>query len=489
MARALEDFEFGYADAEKEFTRVPKIFEDAFFDPRNIVDKLINDPYFLLIGRKGVGKSAISAKIRSLANKDDNLYAHPLQLNDFEFSTFAKTNVDKDVIGTQRYKESWNFILLLMSYKILFSEIGITENEEFNKVTRLLENLGFPLKLKMGYKKDITRLSKLKLGNNIASFDLEFEKAFGTPPATYMERISTLNDELLSVLSELFYSDQKIIILIDGVDDILRFKKNQRDILASLIRSVDYLNDKFLGNNVPIKIVLFIREDIVNMVTDPDLNKIKRDGAIILSWNNRLEDLKSIVNLRFEYSGIPKNETESYWDVLFPRKIRDKKSWSHILDHTLYKPRDILQFLKSCQELYPQKTTLSYSEIRNVLKTYSRDYFIEEMKNEVTGFIDDEYINTLPAVLQKMGDRSFTFSDFRNMMEKHVVSKEVNEADLKYLLLMLFESGYIGHLLDINRKKGHSVIFKYRNGNSQIDYSQKFITHQGLYNGLGVIGR
>ena len=152
---------------------------------------------------------------------------------------------------------------------------------------------------------------------------------------------------------------------------------------------------------MPIKIVLFIREDIVNNVTDPDLNKIKRDGAIVLNWNNRLDDLKSIVNLRFEYSGIPKHETEQYWEKLFPRLIKDKQSWIYILDHTLYKPRDILQFLKCCQELYPNNFKLSFSEVRNVLKAYSREYFIEEMKNEITGFINDDYINALPSVLQK----------------------------------------------------------------------------------------
>lgn len=59
----LQDYQFGYADAAKEFTLVPQIFEDAFYDPRSIVDKLINDWKFILIGRKGVGKSAFSSKI------------------------------------------------------------------------------------------------------------------------------------------------------------------------------------------------------------------------------------------------------------------------------------------------------------------------------------------------------------------------------------------------------------------------------------------
>lgn len=485
MNRTFSEYEFGFADAEKEYTRVPEIFESAFYDPGNTVDKLINKHYFMLIGRKGVGKSAVKAKIQSLASHSNDMYALPMQLNDFEFSTFSKTKVDKYVTGTQKYKDSWDFILLLMSYKFLYQRLEITEAEEFTGMINLLERLGFPLEI--GYRKDVNRLSKLKLGVNVKIFDIEFEKEFGTKPISYLERISTINEKLLSVLSRVWLDNKKFLILIDGLDDILRYKKNQLEILSSLIRSVDYLNDKMLTMGIKIKIILFIREDIVNNVTDPDLNKIKRDGAIVLNWNNRLEDLKSIVNLRFKYSGVLDDELSSYWEKLFPRTIRNKNSWTYILDHTLYKPRDILQFLKSCQELYPNNSKLSYSEIRNALKTYSREYFIEEMKNEITGFINDEYINTLPSVFQKIGERSFSFIEFSRMMEEQGMSKSVSEADIKYLLLLLFEAGYIGHLLP-NTRSGKSVIFKYRNANSQIDYSQKFLIHKGLYNGLGVKG-
>lgn len=53
----LSEFEFGFADATKELTRSPQIFETAFCDSRNYINKLLNSYHFLLIGRKGVGKS------------------------------------------------------------------------------------------------------------------------------------------------------------------------------------------------------------------------------------------------------------------------------------------------------------------------------------------------------------------------------------------------------------------------------------------------
>ncbi|WP_332649702.1 P-loop ATPase, Sll1717 family [Lysinibacillus sp. 54212] len=481
----LEEYEFGFADAEKEFSRVPEIFERAFYDFRGTVDKLMKSYYFLLIGRKGVGKSAVSARIQSISNHDSNFHAFPVQLNDFEFATFAKTSIDKELVGTQKYKDSWDLILLLTAVKIVNREMNLNGNKELKKLLASLDDLGFASHT--DYKNDVTRLSKLKVGANMAIFDLVFEKEFGSKPDSFLERVSTLKEKIIDVLNIFDYRNNQITLLIDGVDDILRIKKNQLEILMSLIRSVDYLNDKFHSKKIPIKVILFIREDIVNKVTDPDLNKIKRDGAILLNWNSKIDDLKSVVNLRFEYSGLSKEDAINQWDVIFPKKIRNRDSWQYILDHTLYKPRDILQLLKCAQSIYPEKQKLSYSEIRNVLKDYSKNYFIEEMKNEITGFIDDSYINCLPPIFQKIGERSFSLHEFSRYVEEQI-SKPENDKDARYLLLLLFEAGYVGQLISNTRNSGKSVMFKYWNENSQIDYSNHFIIHKGLYNGLGIRG-
>lgn len=479
----FKDFQFGFADAEKEFTRIPEIFEKAFWDPKGIIDKLINQYYFLLIGRKGVGKSAFSAKIQSISQTNENLFSYPISLNDFEFSTFAKTNVDSDIIGTQKYKSSWDFIILLIIYKIIYYNLEINTIESIETLVNLLSNLGFPLDLE--YKRNVTTLSKLKVGGAIGNFDISFEKEFGIKPTTFLERLSILNEKLRDTLSNIWFNDKKIVILIDGVDDILRFKKSQSDILSSLIRSIDNLNSYFEQNHIPIKVVLFIREDIFSTMTDPDLNKITRDSSIMLNWYNNTEDLKSIINLRFKLSGIKDSDINNLWNTLFPKLIKNKTSWEYILEHTLRKPRDVLQFFKCCQDLYPDHTHLNYRETQNALKSYSSQYFIAEMKNELAGFIEDKLINLLPNVLQTLGTRSFSLIEFKNAIYQ-IVSEKIDDSKIKKILFLLFECGYVGQIFKDGRNNSPSIIFKHRNANSKIDYSKNFITHKGLYSGLGI---
>lgn len=487
--RKFSDLEFGYADAEKEFNRIPDIFEESFYDPKNIVDKLMNKHHFLLVGRKGVGKSAVNSKIRYICGKGDSTFTFPLQLNDFEYTTFSKTSIDKDALGTQKYKESWEFILLITCVKILHNKFKMGESEELRKLVNFLEKIGFSVKLDLNYKKNVTWLSKIKLGASIASFDIEFKKEFGVEPKTYLERISLLNERMTEVITNLYMNERKILVLIDGVDDILRLKKNQLNILSSLIRTVDYLNEKFFSHKSDIKIILCIREDILAIITDPDLNKIKRDGSIIIDWSSAKDDLKKVVELRFQYSGVSKTESESLWYTMFPKKVRNKDSWDHVLDHTLYKPRDILQFLKSCQDLFPDSETIGYKEMRSSIKAYSKDYFIEEMKNEVTGFVNDDLINILPSVFQRIGDNKFSYSEFVKHFKQQNANSGNHDDQIKHLLILLYESGYVGQLIQSQGKygRGHtSVIFKYRNPNSQIDMSQTFIVHQGIQAGLGI---
>lgn len=480
----LKDYEFGFADATKEFTRKPEIFSCAFCDTKNYVDKLINSYEFLLIGRKGVGKTAYRARIQNISEKSDSIYAFPMNLNDFEFSTFAKTGVDDDVSGTQKYKTSWDFLLLMSIYKIMYNTLQMTEVAEINEIIYLLDTLGFSLD--DGYKADVTKLSKIKVGAGIAKFDIEYEKEFNIQPKTYIERISVLTEKMFSVIDRTFLNGRKIVLIVDGLDDILRYRKNKVEIIASLIRSADYINDRVLQNTKNIKVLVLIREDILSMVNDPDLNKIIQDGALYINWGDKLGDLRKLVNLRFGLNMLDEEDADKCWDNIFPPKIRNKRSWDYVLDYTLYKPRDILQFLKYCQMLYPENEKLTLSETLNVLKIYSNKYFIEEMKNELSGFIDDELINEIPSIFRKLGGRAFTLNDIQKLSNENNFKREVSIDETKMMLLYLFESGYIGQLLDNGKNRKRSVIFKYRNPTARIDYYQQFITHQGLHSGLGV---
>lgn len=478
----LGEYTFGFADADKEFLRIDNFFDTIFFDPKDHLTKLLTGWEFLVVGRKGVGKSAYSAKLRSM--QSSNLYTEYLPLNEFEYSTFEKTSTDKNVTGTQKFKDSWDFVLLCIIYKTLVNALEITEVESINYVLCILKKLGFSLEF--DYKQVVTSLSKLKLGANLSAFDIAFEKEFGIKPTTYIERISALSELMMRSLQNVFLGDKKIYLLLDGVDDVLRFKKNRIEILSSLVRSVDYLNSKLSGMKVAIKTVLFIRDDVLFLINDTDINKVKRDSSLKIDWTKNTDDLKEMVILRMMFSGETREQAEGTLDLMFPRAIREIESWKYILDLTLYKPRDVIQFFKCCQELYPQKSTLSYSETNEVAKYYSNQYFTGELKNEIAGFVIDEVITALPIVFKRIYTKSFSCGEFHTVLSEQVASINYTIEDTKYLLSLLYDSGYVGQIIVTSKNKKGSVQFKHRNPTSVIDYNHNFLIHKGLSIGLGL---
>ena len=476
----LKEFNLGFSDAKNELLRTPEILINCFHDNNNILEKLLNGDKYMLLGTKGVGKSAYSAKIQLEAKNYSNIYVSSLELNDFDFSLFFKTNVDSNFIGGKKFKEPWDFLLLHMIYKVIYYDMKITEVPEIIEVINYLEKNGLNLKLKS--KEIVKKLKSFKVGKGIElQFDLDNEKC---EKFEYSTLIKNCIDKMLENLSYIHFNDKNLKILLDGLDDILRFKKDTIQILTSLIRSTDYLNMNFLKNNIPIKIILFIRQDIFSLLIDPDLNKIKRDWSEYLKWTDKIDDLKELVELRLSSSDKLK-KYDNYWDKIFPPLIKNKDSWEHIIEYTLIKPRDILQFLIICQNLFPEKKSLTFQEINIALREYSSEYFIDEMKNELSGFADDKLIKELEQVFQRIGDNKFNYNKFFTLLKE--TNKKLDESIIKDILLRLFESGYIGHLQENSRNKKTSVLFKHRNPTIKIDYKEYFIIHKGLHKALGII--
>lgn len=258
--------------------------------------------------------------------------------------------------------------------------------------------------------------------------------------------------ELLSdTLSNIELNNKRLIFILDGLDDLLRIKEEQSVILSSLIRSIDEINELFVQRKHLTKIILLIREDMLNKLVDTDLNKIIRDSAMLINWTTTPTDLKKLVDLRFIYSGSERKE-ECWLDIL-PNNIKNKSSWDYLIQNTLLKPRDLLQFFSVLQDLFPEKEKINDSEFIKAIKTYSTNYFIEEMKNELAGFIEDKYIKLLTPVFSRIGNVEFSEGRFFNEFEKIINEEKFNLTDARNILFNLFENSYIGQIDFSNGKK------------------------------------
>lgn len=489
----FKDLTLGFADARREYLNLKGLFfQKTFFDDRNVVPALLDDYFFIVCGSKGVGKTAVISKLRSLGEDNPSLIVDAKDLSNFEYATFAKTKSDSETTGTQKYKQSWDFLIYTSLLQLLVSSTETSDlPQEFEKVAKFLSKIGVDIQgsTSRTINRNSLSLKNIKLGAaSLVSLDIELEKESGLTPYNYVDRISIINQILFDCISNFNLSDTKFFLTIDGLDDVLRLKKNQTEIIASLIRSAASINDLFIEANQQIKVILSAREDLMGTINDPDLNKICQDGQLKINWSNDTSGLKEILARRFAYSGYSGSNSFDLWYQFFPKYFARKDSWDYLVERTLRKPRDVIQFMETCKRLYPDKCSLDRQQFKLAIKTYSSEYLIKEMENELSGFIEQKFITSIPTVFQSLGSNEFSNVTFHRIFSDMSI-QGYTESITNKILLLLYERGYIGQIITSGGKHGRSytnVIFKNRNPDNPINYNKHFIIHKGILQGLGI---
>lgn len=131
---------FGCTDAETEASRNPKTFKEVFYDPHNYVDALVNGYPFILMGRKGDGKTAFAAKIK-LSAEEYNVHVAQCPLNNFDNSVFQKIKSTNN-IGANPYISFWKCVLMIECVKIVNKYYPTFEDSNFSELVSALSEQG-----------------------------------------------------------------------------------------------------------------------------------------------------------------------------------------------------------------------------------------------------------------------------------------------------------------------------------------------------------
>lgn len=75
------------------------------------------------------------------------------------------------------------------------------------------------------------------------------------------------------------------------------------------------------------------------------------------------------------------------------------------------------------------------------------------MKNGLSGFINDELITAVPSVFTKISNNSFNLSVFLSKINQQLPSRQIDEGEVKSLLFTLYETGFIGQLIQTGNGK------------------------------------
>lgn len=422
---------FGNSDAKNEFDNDKDRFISSFVDHEDVLARVKTDKCFLILGRKGAGKTALSLY---LTYKWPDIY-NIIDVNNIKISEMSKVHTDKKAeSGYERSVTAWKFtILMQIINESLASEIlNDSDKSKFESIVESAQIGGFDLEdLRSSLSKTTQKTVKFPLG----------EPLFMNQSVNYIEKA------ILETLTE-----RKLRLILDGLDNISINDSGYIESMTGLIEAVDTLNSKFRKNNSFPRILVMMRSDIFSKINHPNAAKIQNDWGFEFDWNLRSIDnienasLFKMVNKKVGLVGV-----QDVCDLYLPKFVKGNIAIrNQILNHTRYTPRDILTLLEHVQRVHKSSTNNSEkvqeSTFNEGLKRYCDTYFERAIKDELIGVENSEdYGEDIVYALEHMRKPRFSTDDFIRSYEDYHEQK-LNRKNASKALEYLYTAGAFSYI-------------------------------------------
>lgn len=434
-------FSLGKPEAEAEFNSTPYSPSlKTIFDDINGVSDAISSGRFIIMGRKGAGKSAIVGYIKlNSAPADDSVYCRIVGPFDNLSSSFLITELGKDAY---KILYQWSIIsklieMILETHRAEYTKEIIALSKFYKKYNTLFDLNQF-LKDNSEIKTTISVNILLNVFGAAFTREKNSKQTENRPFYTFIEG---LNNVIASIMKMEAFKDIELIVLFDDLDINFNLANNDdKDRILTLIRIAKKLNND-INLNGKVRILLFLRDDVRRKLSGhaSDSSKIFGSYGFQLKWcesPNVPEDgkkLRSIVNKRlksnFELRSINYN-TYDPW-LSYVSENDNGTVFKKLLDFTFYRPRDIINLFLPLEGNNSYCLPLKYADLKSLLKQFSEKIY-EEFNDEISIITTQEQRLSIKRLLSK------------------IVSKTKNQQNLSYRqLCSLIEPPLDNNIIEI----------------------------------------
>jgi len=362
----------------------------------------VYDTSSVILGRTGAGKSALIYKISQLAEHSVILDPNDISIRFLEHSNIIQFFNELGVKLDLFYRILWRHILTVELLKLRYDIKD--KNESTNFLSRFtgwgqqnkIEERALDYFKEWGDKfwldtdehlQELTRKFtndvKAKLGTKFSNVDISLDgaKSLSKEVKTQVKSLATqvvssiqikkLN-EVLELISENAFNDpqKKYYILIDKLDEDWAETDTRCRFIRALIEETKSLR------KVPmVKIITALRRDLLDLVfdktRDSGFQEEKYESYLLnLSWSK--SDLKEILNLRVKevYRRQYTSQQVDFSDV-FPKDKGGVDPLDYIVERTIFRPRDAIQFANECFKVAHDRPKISWRAIYAAEANYS----------------------------------------------------------------------------------------------------------------------
>ncbi len=481
IKQKLGDIKIGYSDAKTDDNKY-------YFDGLKYLEILEKDnKKFIILGEKGSGKTCLALGYK---NKQESEGASVKMIYSSEMS---EEMISCDIVIKSVESMDGNKLISFYKYYLLII-VGKTLLDKRISFQLLKKIIKHPIKyffnkfrLKCIIETCESNFKLAKIENNgefqagqLLNNSINLNSKVGFLHTYVNKEFSSINNKIekyIKVLTEYI----SIVLVFDDLEDYEIFSNNKMQI-EKFIYVVQEINDKLIGNNG--RVIVVLKNNIFEHINSRsnNLNKIKADRSIEINWNknyneNSLPPLIELIMMKIINNNpcYQKYKPDKLYNSLFPTNVKGIPIKQYIINATYGRPRDIIMMLTEIQSMFPDETKFTEYHFLNTRSQYSR-YFFRELENDLTVDLSVNDKKLLFDVFRNIGQFKF---DKKKILEYFETMNFEKKFTIDEFIDYCFDNNIIGYISQDAKGKEH-YNWKYIQTGIKCDKDKKLALHNGL---------
>jgi hypothetical protein len=308
-----------------------------YFVESDAYKRLANRSKTIVLGNRGTGKSAI---FKILADRARKSGSHVLELNPDHYSyemlcSVLRSESEGSWAKHGAFTTSWKYLILVLVMQELSRTGPKLKTGSAAKVYSFLrDNLKGqqenPIAVLISYLK---RIEGFKIGSAEASLR--------TSELAKLYRLQEI-EPLLPCIKDLL-DKRPLVVLVDELDKGWDNSEDAKAFVSGLFQAAIWLNEL----SPRLTVYISLRQELYDSIPAlyDDTQKY-RDLIETIKWNEASLLAVASMRIKHSYPELREAPNDEAWGAIFADTLRYRKakSFNYLIDRTLYRPRELIQF-------------------------------------------------------------------------------------------------------------------------------------------------